>query len=47
MQMNFLLKGVMAQVVTRHSEENFVIRVPKKTAAIGALFFLRPLTGAT
>ncbi len=25
----------------RHSEEDFVIRIPKKTAAISALFFLK------
>ncbi|KAK0218494.1 hypothetical protein EDD85DRAFT_866782 [Armillaria nabsnona] len=36
LQVNFLLKDVIAQVVAR---EDFVIRIPKKTAAISALFF--------
>ncbi|PBK84454.1 hypothetical protein ARMGADRAFT_1037173 [Armillaria gallica] len=41
MQMNCLLKDVMAQVVVHHSEEDVVIRIPKTTAAISA-FFLTP-----
>ncbi|KAK0185328.1 hypothetical protein F5146DRAFT_1125281 [Armillaria mellea] len=43
MQMHCLLKDVMAQVVVRHSEEDFVIQIPKKKpAAISALFFFKP-----
>ncbi|KAK0491741.1 hypothetical protein EDD18DRAFT_1186132 [Armillaria luteobubalina] len=39
MQLNCLLKDVMAQGVVRHSGDDFVIRIPKRTASISALIF--------
>ncbi|SJL02817.1 uncharacterized protein ARMOST_06155 [Armillaria ostoyae] len=42
MQMHCLLKDVMAQTLLRHSEEDSVIRIPKKTVATSAFFFFKP-----